>query len=68
MAELQEFYRSRIKPLGPTERLTLARLILDDLDNSEQPRPYRVPSPRLANLSDSKDFAKQIIELDDAAL
>jgi hypothetical protein len=35
MGKIQELYDARVRPMGPAERLQLARLILDDLARSE---------------------------------
>ena len=35
MGKIQELYDTRVRPMGPAERLQLARLILDDLATSE---------------------------------
>ena len=35
MTKIQDLYESRVRPMGPAERLQLARLILDDLVPSE---------------------------------
>ena len=35
MRKIRELYETRVRPMGPAERLQLARLILDDLAPSE---------------------------------
>jgi hypothetical protein len=35
MGKIQDLYDTRIRPMGPAERLQLARLILDELAPSE---------------------------------
>ena len=37
MGKIQDLYESRVRPMPPSERLQLARLILDDLAPSEKP-------------------------------
>ena len=37
MGKIQELYETRVRTMGPAERLQLARLILDDLARSENP-------------------------------
>ncbi len=77
MGKIQELYDTRVRPMVPAERLQLARLILDDLAPSDKPVDVsdewrdddladvaaRIRSPRLVHAEQSKDFAKQIVEL-----
>ena len=35
MGKIQELYETRVRPMGPAERLQLAKLILNDLAPSE---------------------------------
>ena len=77
MGKIQDLYNTRVRPMVPAERLQLARLILDDLAPSEDSIDVsdkwrdddladvaaRIRSPRLAHPEQSKDFAKQIVEL-----
>jgi hypothetical protein len=77
MSKIQDLYDTRVRPMLPAERLQLARLILDDLapadeavDVSDKWRDdnlvggsARIRSPRLAHSEQSKDFAKQVVEL-----
>jgi hypothetical protein len=35
MGKIRELYETRVRPMGPAERLQLARLILDDLVTSD---------------------------------
>jgi len=37
MGKIQDLYESQVRPMPPSERLQLARLILDDVAPSEKP-------------------------------
>jgi len=76
MSAITELYMTRVRSMVPSDRLQLARLILDDLPLVEDNvlltqvqsnvlqatvRPV-IQSPRLAHSEQSEDFVKRIVE------